>query len=123
MVMRAAVLAGILAMTMAAGAKPLGSTPDVPFFLKLPTDAHLTASYARQNARSSDSAAWHGADAPDRAGGLSFGPIHAEAVTEERPGGKHRTTMRYRVEGMQVFGGDIGGHLGGHSAMLTLHWH
>ena len=123
MVMRAVVLAGILALTMTAGAKPIGTASDVPFFLKLPSDAHLSASYARQSDQQSDNASWRQADAQDRPAGVSFGPIHAEAVTDDRPGGKHKTVMQYRVDGMQVFGGSVGGHLGGHGAMLTLHWH
>ncbi|HEY1629784.1 MAG TPA: hypothetical protein VGF56_00615 [Rhizomicrobium sp.] len=116
--MRAAVVAGLFAIVAAAGAKPLGSAPDVPFYLRLPA-----ASFSRPAAQQSDSVDYRSADVPDQRGGMSFGPIRAEAVTEDRPGGKHRTSMQYHLEGMQVLGGDIGGHLGGHGAMLTLHWH
>jgi len=116
--MRAAVVAGLIAIIAAAGAKPPASAPDVPFYLKLPQ-----TNFARPTAQQSDSIDYRRADVPDQPGGMSIGPIRAEAVTEERPGGKHRTSMQYHLEGMQVMGGEIGGHLGGHGAMLTLHWH
>jgi hypothetical protein len=54
-------------------------------------------------------------DAPDS--GLSFGPIRAESETTN--GHRH---MHYRVEGLSLFGGDVGGSLDKGGAMLTLHW-
>ena len=49
--------------------------------------------------------------------GLSFGPVHAESETVNG----HRR-VHYRVEGLSLFGGDIGGSVGHGGAMLTLHW-
>ena len=58
----------------------------------------------------------HG-DGDPQAGGLSFGPIHAESETING----HRR-LHYRVEGLSLFGGDIGGSVGRGGGMLTLHW-
>jgi hypothetical protein len=119
--MRAAVLAGILAMTVAAAdAKSPLAAPDVPFYLRLPSEAHLQASYAHQHDQS-DSLDWRSADTAQSGSGMRFGPIHAEAVSDPRPG-KHKTLMQYRLDGFQVMGGDIGGRLGAHGGMVTLHW-
>ena len=64
--------------------------------------------YARLDRRPGD-------DAPGS--GLSFGPIHAESETING----HRR-VHYRVEGLSLFGGDIGGSVSHGGAMLTLHW-
>ncbi len=65
-------------------------------------------SYARLGQRASDDAS---------NSGLSFGPIHAESETING----HRR-VHYRVEGLSLFGGDVGGSVGRGGAMLTLHW-
>ena len=49
--------------------------------------------------------------------GISFGPIHAES--EVVNGRRH---VRYRLDGPTLLGGDIGGSVSRHGAMLTLHW-
>ena len=49
--------------------------------------------------------------------GISFGPIHAES--EIVNGRRH---VHYRVDGLTLMGGDIGGSVSRHGAMLTLHW-
>ena len=49
--------------------------------------------------------------------GLSLGPIRAESETING----HRR-MHYRLDGLSVLGGDVGGSLGHGGAMLTLHW-
>lgn len=49
--------------------------------------------------------------------GLSFGPIHAES--EMVNGRRH---VHYRVDGLTLLGGDIGGSVSRDGAMLTLHW-
>ena len=58
-----------------------------------------------------------GDDETDTTVGMSFGPIQAESETVNG----HRR-MHYRVEGLSLFGGDVGGSVGGRGAMLTLHW-
>jgi hypothetical protein len=49
--------------------------------------------------------------------GISFGPVHAES---EMVNG-HRY-VRYRVDGLTLMGGQVGGSVSHHGAMLTLHW-
>ncbi|HEY2032546.1 MAG TPA: hypothetical protein VGH02_02535 [Rhizomicrobium sp.] len=51
------------------------------------------------------------------ASGISFGPVHAES--EMVNGRRH---VHYRLDGLTLLGGDIGGSVSGHGAMLTLHW-
>jgi hypothetical protein len=73
-----------------------------------PNDTNQLPDYARLKARD---------DADAAPGGLSLGPIHAESETING----HRR-MHYRVDGLSVLGGDVGGSLGHGGAMLTLHW-
>lgn len=59
-----------------------------------------------------------GGDEEANAGsGLSFGPVHAESEIIHG----HRR-IHYRIEGLSLFGGDVGGSVGRRGAMLTLHW-
>ncbi|HEY1962411.1 MAG TPA: hypothetical protein VGG69_08335 [Rhizomicrobium sp.] len=121
--MRAAVfgvvLAGAAANGTAAMAEPLGiaaaprlEIPDRPHFARhVPTeDLPLLG--------------------PDRgmpfaqSQGFSIGPFRAEAVT--RYGGRgrrQRLAPHYRLEGVTVLGGAIGGSLDGRGGMVTLEWH
>jgi hypothetical protein len=57
-------------------------------------------------------------------GGFSIGPIHADAVTRfSGRSGKAHMVPHYRVEGVTVFGGSIGGSIDGRGGMVTLNWH
>jgi hypothetical protein len=103
----------VLASPVAAG--PLHLAPHDPLIphwdvarYARDSDSDGLPSYACLNSRSDD-----GADA----NGMSFGPIHAESETING----HRR-VHYRVEGLTLFGGDIGGSVGKGGAMLTLHW-
>jgi hypothetical protein len=56
--------------------------------------------------------------------GLSIGPFRAEAVT--RYGGRGRRSHmapHYRLEGVTLLGGAIGGSVDGRGGMVTLEWH
>jgi hypothetical protein len=56
--------------------------------------------------------------------GFSIGPFRAEAVT--RYGGRGRRAHlapHYRLEGLTVLGGAIGGSVDGRGGMVTLEWH
>jgi hypothetical protein len=56
--------------------------------------------------------------------GFSIGPFHAEAVT--RYGGRGRRAHmapHYRIEGLSVLGGAVGGSVDGRGGMVTLEWH
>lgn len=61
----------------------------------------------------------HRTQQPDAspASGISFGPIHAESETIN--GRRH---VHYRVDGLTLMGGEIGGSVSHRGAMLTLHW-
>ena len=61
----------------------------------------------------------HTAEEPEASAayGISFGPIHAESETIN--GRRH---VHYRVDGLTLMGGEIGGSVSRHGAMLTLHW-
>jgi hypothetical protein len=49
--------------------------------------------------------------------GISLGPVRAES---EIINGHRR--MHYRIDGFSLMGGEIGGSVSHHGAMLTLHW-
>lgn len=53
--------------------------------------------------------------------GFSFGPIRAERTTDLRPG-RNRHVLRYRLEGVTILGGSVGGTLNGHGGVLLLQW-
>ena len=56
--------------------------------------------------------------------GFSIGPFHAEAATRYSGRGRRaRLAPHYRVEGLTVLGGAIGGSLDGRGGMVTLEWH
>ncbi|HEX3673991.1 MAG TPA: hypothetical protein VHU87_06930 [Rhizomicrobium sp.] len=123
--MRSALWAGILILAAtAAAAKPPLAPEAAPFQLKLPSEDRMAATYA-PHAGQSDFAAIRSDTSQPPSGNLSLGPIHAEAVTDCEPGirsGRHRTVMQYRLDGVHMFGGNVGGSLGGRAAVLSLHW-
>jgi hypothetical protein len=114
--MRAWLAIGALLLVSPAVAGPLRiASPHDPFMPRWDVPRYAPDSgqnglpdYARLNNRSEDAAP---------ASGLSFGPIHAESETING----HRR-VHYRVEGLTMFGGDVGGSVGRRGAMLTLHW-
>jgi hypothetical protein len=56
-------------------------------------------------------------------GGFAIGPFHADTVTKfSRRGGKAHVAPHYRLDGVSVFGGAIGGSVDGRGGMLTLQW-
>ncbi len=54
--------------------------------------------------------------------GIHIGPFHAEAVTKYSRSGRARMVPQYRMDGLTVLGGDIGGSFDGRGGMVTLHW-
>lgn len=54
--------------------------------------------------------------------GFSIGPFHAEAETSVRPGRRARLSPHYRLEGVSILGGSVGGSIGRGGGMLTLQW-
>jgi hypothetical protein len=59
----------------------------------------------------------YGQEGMPAAPGITLGPIHAES--EIVNGRRH---VRYRIDGLRLIGGDIGGSVSRHGAMLTLYW-
>jgi hypothetical protein len=116
--MRAALLAVLLVLLASAAAARPVAIPDQPVQLRLPTWERMAA--AQRNTQS-DFAPMDSSAPAAPSSGLSFGPLHAETVSDARPG-RRRAILQYRLDGMQVMGGEVGGSLGGHGAMLSLHW-
>jgi hypothetical protein len=55
---------------------------------------------------------------------FSIGPFHAEGMSEEAGRGRRaRLAPHYRLDGVSVLGGSVGGSLDGRGGMLTLDWH
>lgn len=120
--MRAAVLAVVMfvaAPTANAGAlfgqKPFTPEPG----LTLPSQ-HVLAPH-----RTSDDPPLLGperAPPPSAASGFSIGPFRAEAGTNFRPGHRARLSPHYRLDGVTVLGGSVGGSIGRGGGMITLQW-
>lgn len=113
--MRAWLAIGALLLASPAVAGPMRIAPHDPFtphwnVARYTPDAEQNGlpDYARLDNRTPDTAP---------ASGLSFGPIHAESETING----HRR-VHYRVDGLTMFGGDVGGSISRRGAMLTLHW-
>jgi len=54
--------------------------------------------------------------------GFSIGPFRAEAGDDFRPGRRHHLAPRYRLDGVSVLGGSVGGTLSSRGGMITLQW-
>jgi hypothetical protein len=54
--------------------------------------------------------------------GFSIGPFRAEAGDDFRPGHRRHLAPRYRLDGVSVLGGSVGGTLNGRGGMITLQW-
>jgi hypothetical protein len=55
--------------------------------------------------------------------GFSIGPIHADAITRYSRSGKPHLAPHYRIDGVTVLGGSLGGSVDGRGGMVTLNWH
>jgi|ERR1700679_188234 len=122
--MRAATFGVILVFAAsAAGARPFAlpaQNDGATARLTLPSENSLAASVRQKQSDPAMFDATADRTAP-QAQGLSFGPIRAERASDLRPG-RSRQVLRYRVEGMNVLGGSIGGSLDGRGGMLLLQW-
>lgn len=56
------------------------------------------------------------------ASGFSIGPFRAEMGTSARPGRRARLSPHYRLEGVSILGGSVGGTIGRGGGMITLQW-
>jgi hypothetical protein len=122
--MRAVLLASVLVFTASAvAAHPFAVTmPDqaVAMRLVLPSQDRMAADFAGR-ARADSALIEPGRARPDSAPGLSLGLVQAEPADDPRPG-HHRRILQYRVDGVSVLGGSVGGSLGGGGAVFSLHW-
>jgi hypothetical protein len=115
--MRAAALTGFLLLTAsAAQANPLAER------LALPSQDALTARYAflaRADPALLGDAHIHYTPS---ARGFSIGPFHADGAETVGLGRRGGLKPHYRLEGVSIMGGSVGGTVDGRGAMLSLHW-
>lgn len=121
--MRAAALTGLLLLTATAvQANPLALPENQHIAI---SQASLTARYALAREKDDsvlldeNSARIH--YTPSQRG-FSIGPIRADGADADGLGRRHGLRPRYRLEGVSVLGGSIGGSVDGRGAMLSLHW-
>jgi hypothetical protein len=122
--MRAAALTGLLVLTaFAANANPLAA-PDNEHFT-LPSQDAVAGRYALARARA-DSALLGGDTArvhyTPTERGFSIGPLRADGAQEVGLGRRGGFKPHYRLEGVSVMGGSVGGTVDGRGAMLSLRW-
>ena len=57
------------------------------------------------------------------AGGFAIGPFHADTITKfSGRSGRAHLSPHYRLDGVTLFGGAVGGSVDGRGGMLTLQW-
>jgi hypothetical protein len=124
--MRAAVLTGLLVLTApAVNANPFALPDNQPPRLTLPSQDAFAGRYAQARAKA-DSALLD--DETGRlhytpsAGGFGIGPIRADGADADGLGRRHGPKPHYRLDGVSVLGGSVGGSVDGRGAMLSLHW-
>jgi hypothetical protein len=124
--MRAAWLTGIVLLAAsAATASPLTFADNRPSRLILPSQDTVVGRYAlaREQADSvllgNEASRTHYTPSKSSFG---LGPIRADGAQEEGFGRRRGLRPRYRLEGVNVLGGSVGGSIDGRGAMLSLHW-
>jgi hypothetical protein len=116
--MRAAMLASVLVFTASAAAA--GPLVAAPAHLMLPSQDRMTAEFAtRGNGDPMLIGSRANITAPQT--GFSIESVRIETSDDPRPG-RHRQTLQYRLQGVSVLGGSIGGSLGSGAPVLSLHW-
>lgn len=135
--MRAAVLLATLAATSAANAAPVAGVsvpaPGVPARALNLTIERPDLAAQPFSVHGHFALPAHHADlpllGPERApppsapGGFSIGPLHADTITKfSRRGGKAHLAPHYRLDGVTLFGGALGGSIDGRGGMVTLQW-
>jgi hypothetical protein len=121
--MRAALLASVLVFTAsAAGARPFVATsPDPATHLILPSQDWVPADLAQRERPDAALIVSHAQAPPAARSGFFIEPMPVETTDDPRPGRRHRV-LQYRLDGVSVLGGSVGGSLGGSGAVLSLHW-
>ncbi|HEY1837733.1 MAG TPA: hypothetical protein VGG36_08765 [Rhizomicrobium sp.] len=122
--MRAVVLTGLLLLTASAvHANPLSLSESQR--LTLPSADVMAGRYALVRARAQsmlpDRDAIHVHYTPSQRG-FGIGPLRADGTDSGGLGRRHGLKPHYRLEGVRLLGGSIGGSIDGRGAMLSLHW-
>lgn len=124
--MRAAWLTGIVLLAASAvTASPLTFADNRPSRLILQSQDTVVGRYVLAQARADsvllgdEAARTH--YTPSRSS-FGLGPIRADGAQEEGFGRRHALRPRYRLEGVNILGGSVGGTIDGRGAMLNLHW-
>jgi len=120
--MRAAVL--VIPLLVAAPAAHAGILLAQKFSAPEPGLA-LSSQHAFEPRRPGDDPPLLGPERPppaSAASGFSIGPFRAEMGTSARPGRRARLSPHYRLEGVSVLGGSVGGTIGRGGGMITLQW-
>jgi hypothetical protein len=129
--MRAAVLMGLMLMAGAAArAAPLAGLPPSPATLDIDHADRAALDFsghgrALEAARHADLPLLgpERAPPPSGAGGFAIGPFHADTITKfSGRSGKAHLSPHYRLDGVTLFGGAIGGSVDGRGGMVTLQW-
>lgn len=120
--MRAAVLAFVVVTAQVPGALAASNMPSTPDprapHLSIPDEPRFTP---RQ--RDADLPLLGPQMAQPASAGFSIGPFRAEGMREEAGRGRRmRLAPHYRLEGVSVLGGAVGGSVDGRGGMLTLDW-
>ena len=117
--MRAAMLAGFLVFTASAVfARPV-SMPDP--HLTLPAQDWVAADLAHRQSPDSALVVSRANALPATQTGFFIEPLPVETTDDPRTGRRHHV-LQYRLDGVSVLGGSVGGSLGGSGAVLSLHW-
>lgn len=119
--MRAAMLAGLLVLvTTAAFARPVAATMPDPH-LTLPAQDWVAADLARRQNPDGALVVSRADASPAAQTGFFIEPLPVETTDDPRTGRRHHV-LQYRVDGVSVLGGSVGGSLGKPGTMLTLRW-
>ena len=121
--MRAAVLASVFVFTAyTAGARPVVPAISEPAIrLTLPTQDRVVADFVRRESPDTALIVSRAAAPPAARTGFFIEPLPVETTDDPRSARRHRV-LQYRLNGVSVLGGSVGGSLGGPGAVLSLHW-
>jgi hypothetical protein len=116
-----AVLMGLLLLAAPAAS----ADPFAPSKITLPSQetfaGRFAAAQARAKATLPDDYGSHAHYIPSD-GGFGIGLLRAHGTDTAGFGRRHGPKPRYRLDGVSVLGGSIGGSVDGRGAMLSLHW-
>jgi hypothetical protein len=118
--MRAAVLGVLFVIAKSGAGGAAVVAPEAKSFLALPDQPR----FARPPRAAEAPLLGPEREAPSAAAGISIGPFRAVGITNDFGRGRHpHPTPHYRLEGVSVLGGAVGGSVDGRGGMVTLEWH